>query len=94
LVSIQNAKVLSVKREIHKLIRGKNMSSLQKTIEKIKSLETEKKSLLLEMENLKKMADAKATALENDVVALRDEIKSLKILMGPEQPNPNQLKVS
>ena len=70
------------------------MSSLQKTIEKIKSLETEKKSLLLEMENLKKMADAKATALENDVVALRDEIKSLKILMGPEQPNPNQLKVS
>ncbi len=70
------------------------MSSLQKTIEKIKSLEAEKKNLVLEIENLRKMADAKATSLENDVAALRDEIKSLKILMGPEQPNANPLKVS
>ncbi len=70
------------------------MSSLQKTIEKIKSLEAEKKNLVLEIENLKKMADAKATSLENDVAALRDEIKSLKILMGPEQPTVNPLKVS
>ncbi len=70
------------------------MSSLQKTIERIKSLEAEKKNLVLEIENLKKMADAKATSLENDVAALRDEIKSLKILMGPEQPTANPLKVS
>jgi uncharacterized protein (UPF0335 family) len=70
------------------------MSSLQKTIEKIKSLESEKKNLILEIENLRKMADAKATSLENDVAVLRDEIKSLKILMGPEQPNANPLKVS
>jgi hypothetical protein len=42
------------------------------------------------------MADAKAAALERDVNALRDEIKSLKTLMGPmpEPPNTNQLKVS
>ena len=39
-------------------------SNLKATIEKIKSLEAEKKSLQLEIENLKKQADAKATALE------------------------------
>jgi hypothetical protein len=39
------------------------MSSLQKTIEKIKDLENEKKNLL-EIEGFKKMADTKATALE------------------------------
>jgi hypothetical protein len=58
------------------------MSGLKNTIEKIKSLEAEKKNLLLEIEELKKMADAKAIALESEVGALADEVKSLKILMG------------
>ena len=40
------------------------------------------------------MADAKATTLENEIAAIRDEIKSLKILMGQEQPTANQLKIS
>ena len=70
------------------------MSSLKDTIEKIKNLETEKKNLLVEIDGLKKMADAKATALENEIIALREEVKSLKILMGPEQSNANQLKTS
>jgi uncharacterized protein (UPF0335 family) len=61
------------------------MSSLKDTVEKIKSLEAEKKNLLLEIEELKKMADAKATALESEIAALREEVKSLKILMGQEQ---------
>jgi len=61
------------------------MSGLKETVEKIKNLETEKKNLLAEIEELKKIADAKATALESEVNALRDELKSLKILMnGPE----------
>jgi hypothetical protein len=38
------------------------------------------------------MADAKATALENEIIALRDEVKTLKVLMGPEQPSTNQFK--
>jgi uncharacterized protein (UPF0335 family) len=38
------------------------MSGLKNTIEKIKNLEAEKKNLLLEIEEIKKMADAKATA--------------------------------
>jgi uncharacterized protein (UPF0335 family) len=58
------------------------MSSLQKTIEKIKNLEVEKKSLLVEMEDLKKMADAKATNLELEIASIRNEIKSLKVIMG------------
>jgi hypothetical protein len=70
------------------------MSSLQKTIEKIKNLESEKKSLLLEIEGLKRMADAKAIALENEIVALRDEVRTLKVLMGSEQPNANPLKIN
>ena len=70
------------------------MSSLKDTIEKIKNLEAEKKNLLLEIEGLKKMADAKATALESEIAALREEAKSLKILMGQEQPNANQLKIA
>jgi predicted nucleic acid-binding Zn-ribbon protein len=69
------------------------MSSLKDTIEKIKKLETEKKNLLLEIEELKKMADSKATALESEIAALREEAKSLKSLMGQEQPSVNQLKV-
>ena len=56
-------------------------SSLKTTIEKIKALESEKKSLLVEIEGLKKMADAKAVALETEVGALRNEVKSLKTLM-------------
>ncbi len=70
------------------------MSSLQKTIEKIKNLEAEKEKLLLEIEGLKKMADAKAATLENEIIALREEVKSLKVLVGPEQPSANQAKTS
>ena len=75
-------KVLSVKRRIIPAKGHRKMSSLQKTIEKIKNLEAEKKNLLHEIEGLKKMADAKAAALENEINALREEVKSLKVLMG------------
>jgi uncharacterized protein (UPF0335 family) len=60
---------------------------LKNTIEKIENLEAEKKSLLLEIEELKKTADTKATALESEVKALRDEVKSLKILMHESEPS-------
>ena len=61
------AKVLSVKREITPAKRDRKMSSFQKTIEKIKNLEAEKKNIL-EIEGLKKMDDKKATALENGLL--------------------------
>jgi hypothetical protein len=56
--------------------------SLKTTIEKIKALEVEKKNLLVEIEGLKRIADTKAMALENEVGALREEVKSLKILVN------------
>ena len=60
------------------------MSNFKDVIRKIKSLEAEKKSLLLEIDGLKKLADEKATALEREIASLRDDVRSLKMLMGQE----------
>jgi hypothetical protein len=68
--------------------------SLKTTIEKIRTLEAEKKNLLVEIEGLKKIADSKAVALENEVNALREEIKSLRILVsGSESGTQNKTRV-
>ena len=76
-------KVLSAKKTILLREREPEMSSsLKNTVEKIKTLEAEKKNLLAEIEGLKKIADAKAVSLESEVGALRDEVKSLKTLVG------------
>lgn len=61
------------------------MSSFKNTIEKIRALETERKNLLLEIEELKRMADAKAKALESEINMLRDEVKSLRLLLSGEE---------
>jgi uncharacterized protein (UPF0335 family) len=66
------------------------MSTLKDTIEKIKNLEDEKKNLLLEIEELKEMADAKANALESEVNALRDEVMALKTLMNTSETSIDQ----
>jgi uncharacterized coiled-coil DUF342 family protein len=68
------------------------MSDLKETMEKIKSLEMEKQNLLEEIEGLKKIADAKAATLENEVATLREEAKSIKNLMGPNIPSSGQIK--
>ena len=73
--------------ELNLTIKGKNeMSTFKNTIEKIRSLEEEKKSLLLEIEELKRMSESKATALESEVNALREEIRSLRTLMMGLEP--------
>jgi hypothetical protein len=69
------------------------VSSLKSIIDKIKTLESEKKNLLVEIEGLKKVADVKAASLENEVGMLRDEVKSLKVLVGPEASAPNKLQI-
>ena len=61
------------------------MSSFKNTVERIRTLETERKNLLLEIEELKRMADAKAKALESEISMLRDEVKSLRILLSGEE---------
>ncbi|MCX8153739.1 MAG: hypothetical protein N3E52_04825 [Candidatus Bathyarchaeota archaeon] len=60
------------------------MSNFKSTIERIRALENERKNLLLEIEELKKMADAKAKALESEINMLRDEVKSLRALLSGE----------
>jgi uncharacterized protein (UPF0335 family) len=72
------------------------MSNLKETIDKIKNLEAEKKALIVEIDELKKTADAKAVALEKEVAMLREEARSLKLLMeqGQEASGTNQLKIS
>jgi len=64
------------------------MSSLRNVVERLKGLETERKNLLLEIEELKKMADSKAKALENEISMLREEVKSLRVLLGAEETEP------
>jgi hypothetical protein len=60
------------------------MSEIKSTIEQIRTLETERQNLLLEIEELKKMADAKARALESEITMLRDEVKELRLLLSGE----------
>jgi hypothetical protein len=62
------------------------MSNFKNVVERLRNLETERKNLLLEIEELKKMADSKATALESEIGMLRDEVKSLRVLLGADQP--------
>jgi uncharacterized protein (UPF0335 family) len=61
------------------------MSSFKNTVERIRALEAERKNLLLEIEELKRMADAKAEALESEISMLRDEVKSLRTLLSGEE---------
>jgi len=64
------------------------MSNLRNVVERLKGLETERKNLLLEIEELKKMADSKAKALESEVNMLKEEVKSLRVLLGAEETEP------
>jgi seryl-tRNA synthetase len=67
---------------------GEFMSNFKSVIEKIRNLETERRNLMLEIEELKKMADSKAKALESEVSMLREEVKSLRILLTGEEEEP------
>jgi len=64
------------------------MSNFKNLVERMKGLETERKNLMLEIEELKKMADSKAMALESEIGMLREEVKSLRVLLGADQPEP------
>ncbi len=61
------------------------MSNFKSTIEKIRALEAERKNILLEIDELRRMADSKAKALESEVGMLREEVKSLRVLLGADE---------
>ncbi len=65
------------------------MSALKNVVERIRTLETERKNLMLEIEELRRMADSKAKALESEVTMLEEEVRSLRLLLGAEEPEPD-----
>jgi len=74
----------SVKNMVERIkgIKGELMQTLKNLRGKIKTLETERANLMIEIEKLKKMAESKASALEGEVSMLREEVKSLRDLLG------------
>jgi uncharacterized protein (UPF0335 family) len=63
------------------------IARVRSTIEKIRSLEEEKKNLLLEIEELKKLTEAKATTLESEVNALQNKVELLRIRTFAPDPS-------
>jgi predicted nucleic acid-binding Zn-ribbon protein len=74
----------SIKNMVERIrgIRGELMQTLKNLREKIKTLETERSNLMIEIEKLRKVAESKAVALEGEVTMLREEVKSLRELLG------------
>lgn len=57
------------------------MQTLKNLREKIKTLETERANLMIEVEKLKKIADSKLNTLESEVNTLREQVKALADLL-------------
>jgi len=63
------------------------MQTLRNVREKIEKLESEKVDLLAEIENLRKVGEERANALEREVATLREEVELMKKLLGDlEEP--------
>jgi DNA repair exonuclease SbcCD ATPase subunit len=77
-------KAASIKTVVERIkgIQGELMQTLKNLREKIKTLETERADLMIEIDKLKKVADARVNVLESEVAMLREEVKSLKDLLG------------
>ena len=82
--ALRVAKVLSANSYRFGSAREMTMSSIKNTVEQIRALEAERGNLMLEIDELKKMADAKAKALESEINMLRDEVKELRLLLSGE----------
>ena len=78
------ASIKSVVKSL-KDLEGEFVNTLKNLREKIQKLEGERSNLILEIDELKKMAESKASALESEITMLREEVKSLKDLLGYEK---------
>ncbi len=67
-------------------IRGEMVLTLKNLREKIKTLETERSTLMVEIDKLRKVAESRATALESEVTMLREEVRSLRDVLGYQEP--------
>ena len=68
-------------REIHKGLT----QTLRTVRAKIETLETERGSLLMEIEKLKKAAETQVNVLETEVNQLQEEPRSLRELLGASE---------
>jgi predicted RNA-binding Zn-ribbon protein involved in translation (DUF1610 family) len=75
---------INVKNAVEKIkvIREGLVQTLKVLREKIRSLETERAGLMVEIEKLKCAAESRADALEDEVNQLREDIRSLRELLG------------
>jgi septal ring factor EnvC (AmiA/AmiB activator) len=74
----------SIKNMVERIrgIKGELMQTLKNLRDKIKTLETERANLMIEIDKLRKVAESRASALESEVTMLREEVKSLRDLLG------------
>lgn len=93
-VQIETEETVSVKNMVERIkgIKGELMQTLKDLREKIKTLETERANLMIEIEKLKKIAESKVNALESEVSTLKDEVKSLRELLGYTEEVEKQQK--
>jgi ribosomal protein L37AE/L43A len=78
----------SIKNMVERIkdIRGELMQTLKNLREKIKTLETERSNLMIEIDTLRKVAESRVSALESEVSIMHEEVKSLRDLLGyPEE---------
>ena len=82
--SEETQKTVSIKDMVGRIrgIKEELMQTLTSLRDKIKTLETERANLMDEIEELREVAESRATALEEEVSTLREEVKSLKDLLG------------
>jgi hypothetical protein len=91
---IENSTIRFLQKCIRTLVISKNrekriiLTNIRNITEKIKTLDAERNNLLLEFEGLKKLAESKTRALESEVSMLREEVESLRILLGGEATDP------
>jgi chromosome segregation ATPase len=80
----KSEETISIKNMIERIkgIKGELMQTLKNLREKIKTLETERANLIIEIDKLKKVAESRVNALESEVSMLREEVKSLRDLLG------------
>jgi hypothetical protein len=64
------------------------MESLKDLKQKIQVLETERSRLASEIENLRRIGESRAFALEKDVSMMRDEVKYLRDFLGSPEDAP------
>jgi chromosome segregation ATPase len=92
---IGTEETVSIKNMVERIkgIKGELMQTLKNLREKIKTLETERANLIIEIDKLKKVAESRVNALEGEVSMLREEVKSLRDLLGyteQEEKSPSK----